>query len=203
MKVLVTGFEPFGGEKMNPALEAVKLLPGEIAGAEIIKLEVPVVFSRSTTVIEKAINQYKPDIIISVGQAGGYSHIAVERVAVNIAQASIPDNDGEQPNGTPLREDGEMAYNATVPVDAMIQNVIDHKIPCRVSFSAGTYVCNALMYNVLYILNKQYPKSRAGFIHVPFSTEQVENRPGKVPSMPLDTITNAIKYCIEAAVLNN
>ena len=120
MKVLITGFDPFGGEKVNPAFEAVKLLPDTIAGAEIIKLEIPTVFTRSAVVVEEAIKEHQPDIVINVGQAGGRSCMTVEKVAINLAEARIPDNDGEQPFDQPLREDGETAYFATIPVKAMV-----------------------------------------------------------------------------------
>ena len=200
MKVLVTGFDPFGGEAVNPAYEAVKLLPDEIAGAELVKLEIPTVFSKSILMVEKGIEQYHPDIVINVGQAGGYSCVAMEQVAVNLAEARIPDNDGEQPMGEPLREDGENAYFSTLPIKAMVQNVRRHKIPCRISYSAGTYVCNCVMYNVLYLAAKKYPGIRAGFIHVPYVTEQAVDKPNGTPFMTLELIAKTLEYAIEAAV---
>ena len=99
MKVLVTGFDPFGGEKVNPAYEAVKLLPDTIAGAEIIKIEIPTVFTRSAEVLEEAIQRYRPDVVLDVGQAGGRSCVTVEKVAINLKEARIPDNDGADPRG--------------------------------------------------------------------------------------------------------
>ncbi|WP_283129377.1 pyroglutamyl-peptidase I, partial [Allofournierella massiliensis] len=154
MKVLVTGFDPFGGEAVNPAFEAVKLLPDQIAGAQIIKLEIPTVFTRSARVVEQAMEEHKPDIVIDVGQAGGRSCMTVEKVAINLAEARIPDNDGEQPFDEPLRADGETAYFATVPVKAMVENMRKHGIPAHISYTAGTYVCNSIMYNVLYLAAK-------------------------------------------------
>ena len=129
MKVLVTGFDPFGGEKVNPAYEAVKLLPDTIAGAEIIKIEIPTVFTRSAEVVEEAIKKYEPDMVLDVGQAGGRSCMTVERVAINLKEARIPDNDGEQPFDEPIREDGETAYFSTLPVKAMVENMRAHGIP--------------------------------------------------------------------------
>lgn len=202
MKVLVTGFDPFGGETVNPAFEAVKLLPDTIAGAEIIKLEIPTVFSKSRLAVEAGIQEHKPGIVINVGQAGGRSCVTIERVAVNLAEARIPDNDGEQPMDEPLQADGEPAYYATVPVKAMVQNVRDHKIPCHVSYTAGTYVCNCVMYNVLYLAKNKYPNMRAGFIHVPFAAEQVVDKPIGTPFMSLEMISESLKYAIEAAVKN-
>ena len=170
MKVLVTGFDPFDGESVNPAFEAVKLLPDKIADAEIIKLEIPTVFTRSAEVVEKAIEEYQPDIVLSIGQAGGRSCVTVEKVAINLAEARIPDNDGEQPLDQALREDGDTAYFATVPVKAMVANMRKHGIPAHISYTAGTFVCNSVMYHVLYLLDKKFPGVHGGFIHVPYES---------------------------------
>ena len=202
MKVLVTGFDPFDKEKVNPAYEAVKLLPDKIADADIVKLEIPTVFSKSAEVVEDAIKKYNPDIVINVGQAGGRACVTVERVAINLAEARIPDNAGEKPMGTPIKEDGENAYFATVPVKAMVKNVRDHGFPCQISYTAGTYVCNSIMYNVLYMAAKKYKNIHAGFIHVPFSTEQAIDKPGTTPFMSLEQIRDCLTYAIEAAVVN-
>lgn len=202
MKVLVTGFDPFGGEAVNPAFEAVKLLPDQIAGAQIIKLEIPTVFTRSARVVEQAMEEHKPDIVIDVGQAGGRSCMTVEKVAINLAEARIPDNDGEQPFDEPLRADGETAYFATVPVKAMVENMRKHGIPAHISYTAGTYVCNSIMYNVLYLIDKKYNGIRAGFIHVPFEGGQVVEKPNGTPFMSLEMIAKGLEYGIEAAVTN-
>ncbi len=200
MKVLVTGFDPFGGERVNPAFEAVKLLPDEIAGAEIIKLEIPTVFTRSAAVAEEAIEKERPDIVLSIGQAGGRSCMTVEKVAINLAEARIPDNDGEQPIGQPLREDGDTAYFATVPVKSMVANMRSHGIPAHISYTAGTYVCNSIMYHVLYLADRKFPGIKAGFIHVPYEAGQVVDKPNGTPFMPSGLIAEAIGYAIEAAV---
>jgi len=202
MKILVTGFDPFGGEKVNPAYEAVKLIPDKIAGSEIIKLEIPTVFTRSALVVEEAIKEHNPDVVLSIGQAGGRSSITVERVAINLAEARIPDNDGEQPIDQKIKKDGENAYFATIPVKAMVKKIREKGIPAHVSYTAGTYVCNSIMYNVLYMADKKYPNIRAGFIHVPYAPEQVVDKPEGTPSMPVETIAKAIEYAIEAIVEN-
>ena len=201
--VLVTGFDPFGGESVNPAYEAVKLLPDTIAGARIVKLEIPTVFTRSAEVVEKAITDVKPDIVISVGQAGGRSTLTVEKVAINLAEARIPDNDGEQPLDQPLREDGDTAYFATIPVKAMVANVRAHELPAFVSYTAGTFVCNSVMYNVLYLLDRKFPGVRGGFIHVPYASQQVVGKPNGTPFMPLPDIAKSLEYAIEAAVTDD
>lgn len=202
MKILITGFDPFGGESVNPAFEAVKLLPDEIAGAKIIKLEIPTVFSKSAVAVETAIKEHNPDVVINVGQAGGRSCVTVEKVAINLAEARIPDNDGEQPLDVPLQEDGETAYFTTLPIKAMVKNVREHQLPCHISYTAGTYVCNAVMYNVLHMTKKNYPNIRAGFIHVPYATEQVVDKPNGTACMPLEAIAKSLEYCVEAVVMN-
>lgn len=202
MKVLITGFDPFQGEKVNPAYEAVKLLPDTIAEAEVIKLEIPTVFSKSGPAVEAGIKKYNPDVVINVGQAGGRSCITIERVAINLAETQIPDNDGEQPMDERLQEDGETAYFATIPVKAIVKNVRAHGIPCHISYTAGTYVCNCVMYNVLYMAATKYPHIRAGFIHVPYADEQVVSKSNGIPSTSLGVIAKALEYAIEAAVKN-
>jgi pyroglutamyl-peptidase len=202
MKVLITGFDPFGGESVNPAYEAVKLLPDNIKGAEIIKLEIPTVFSKSGLAVEAGIKEHNPDIVINVGQAGGRSCVTVERVAINLIEATIPDNDGEQPMDVPVHDDGESAYFATIPVKAVIKNVREHGIPCSMSYTAGTYVCNNVMYNTLYLAATKYPNIKAGFIHVPYSDEQVVSKTYGTPSMTLATIAKALEYAVEAVVEN-
>ena len=202
MKILVTGFDPFGGETVNPAYEAVKLLPDTIGGAQIFKLEIPTVFSLSGPAVEEGIKKYEPDVVLCVGQAGGRASISVEKVAINFVDARIPDNNGEQPLDEPLQADGPAAYFSTLPVKAMVQHVKDAGLPCYLSFTAGTYVCNSIMYNVLYMCDKRYPGIRAGFIHVPYACGQVVDKANTTPSMPLETIAKSLEYAIEAIAID-
>ena len=146
MKVLVTGFEPFGGEKVNPALEAIKGLPAEIHGAEVRWLEVPTVFHKSAQVLEEEMNRYQPDFVLCIGQAGGRSSLTPERVAINQDDARIPDNEGNQPIDLPIRSDGASAYFSSLPIKAMVQAIKKEGLPASVSNTAGTFVCNHLMY---------------------------------------------------------
>ncbi|KPU27382.1 pyrrolidone-carboxylate peptidase [Caloranaerobacter sp. TR13] len=201
MKVIVTGFEPFGGEKVNPALEAVKKLEDEIAGAKIIKVEIPTVFRKSIEKLEKVIESEKPDITICVGQAGGRFDITIERVAINIDDARIPDNEGNQPIDEPIYLDGLNAYFAKLPIKAMVKELRKNKIPASISNSAGTFVCNHIMYGLLHLIDKKYPNMRGGFIHVPFIPEQVINKKN-TPSMSLDNITEGLRLAIKAAIEN-
>lgn len=202
MKILVTGFDPFGGEKVNPALEAVKKLPDTIAGAEIIKLEIPTVFKRSIPALGSAIDEIKPDVVLNVGQAGGRSDITVEKVAINLQDASIPDNDKEQPIDQKVFEDGENAYFASIPVKKIVENINKIGIPASVSYTAGTYVCNNLMYTTLYNINKKYPNMKGGFIHVPFITQQAVGKKNTA-SMSLNDITAALEEAIKTIVEND
>lgn len=203
MKVLVTGFDPFGGDKVNPAYEAVKKMPDEIAGAQIIKVEVPTVFAKSSQVVEKAIEEHQPEIVICVGQAGGRSAVSFERVAINLAEARIADNEGNQPFDTALEPDGPAAYFTSLPIKAMTKNVHEHGLPAYISYTAGTFVCNDIMYRLLHLIETKFPTIRGGFIHVPFSPDQVIDRPVGTPSMSLDNIAASLTYAVEAAVTND
>lgn len=199
MKILVTGFTPFGGEEKNPSWEAVKLLPDTIAGATLVKHEIPTAFTKSKVVLEEILAEEKPDVSLHIGQAGGRTNITVEQVAINLAEARIPDNDREQPSNEALREDGDTAYFATIPVKAMVKAIQEGGHPAAVSYTAGTYVCNCLMYHALYLQQQKYPKMRAGFIHIPFMEEQVLDK-GNMPSMNLQAIAHAIECAITAIV---
>ena len=202
MKILVTGFDPFGGEPINPAIESVKRLPDNIAGAEIIKLEIPTVRKKSLEKIEKAINEHNPDIILSIGQAGGRFDISIERVGINLDDFRIPDNEGNQTIDEPIFPDGENSYFVKLPVKAMVQNVQKNNIPASVSYTAGTFVCNHVLYGVLYLIEKKYKDKKSGFIHIPFLPEQVVDK-RNTPSMELSTIVKGLTAAIEAIVKND
>ena len=199
MKILVTGFDPFGGEKVNPALEAVKSLPSVIHGAEIRWVEIPTVFYQSAEVLEAEIVRYQPDVVLCIGQAGGRASLTPERVAINQDDGRIPDNQGNQPIDTPIRLDGEAAYFSTLPIKAMVQAIKEEGLPASVSNSAGTFVCNHLMYQALYLADKKFPNMRAGFMHIPYMTEQVINKPNTA-SMNLSDIVKGIEAAIGAIV---
>ena len=199
MKILVTGFDPFGGEKVNPALEAVKSLPSVIHGAEIRWVEIPTVFYQSAEVLEAQIVRYQPNVVLCIGQAGGRTSLTPERVAINQDDARIPDNQGNQPIDTPIRLDGEAAYFSTLPIKAMVQAIKEDGLPATVSNTAGTFVCNHLMYQALYLADKKFPNVRAGFMHIPYMTEQVINKPNTA-SMNLVDIVKGIEAAIGAIV---
>lgn len=199
MKILVTGFDPFGEEKLNPAIEAVKLLPDMIEESQVIKLELPTVFHKSAEKLSEAIEQYDPDYILSIGQAGGRAGISFEKVAINIDEARIPDNDGNQPIAEAIQTNGETAYFSQHPLNAMTLAVRAAGLPASISYTAGTYVCNHIMYQALYLSHTKYPKVKAGFIHVPFLTEQVTNKANQA-SMSLVDIVSALTVSIATLV---
>lgn len=198
MKILITGFDPFGGESINPAYEAVKLLPDSIGECEIIKLEVPTVFGKAFDTVEMAVEEHSPDAVICVGQAGGRTGITLERVAINLIDARIPDNEGNQPIDQPIIQGGANAYFAQLPVKVMVNSMLDCGIQASVSYTAGTFVCNELMYRLLNLIDKKYPEMRGGFIHVPYLPEQVTNLPDGTPSMSAEDIARGLESAIKS-----
>lgn len=202
MKILLTAFDPFGGEKVNPALEAVKIVSDTIAGAEIVKLEVPTVFGKSIQTVAAAMEREQPDVVLCIGQAGGRFDLMPERVAINIEDGRIPDNEGYQPIDKAIFDDGEAAYFSPLPIKAMVQGIRDIGLPASVSNTAGTYVCNHLMYGVLYTIAKKGYAMKGGFMHVPFIPEQVVMRPAPAPSMAMTDIARGIEAAI-GAIVNN
>ena len=199
MKILLTAFEPFGGEKINPAKEALALVPDEVAGARIIKMEVPVVFGKAIEIVHQAMKREKPDAVLCVGQAGGRAGITPERVAINMDDARIPDNAGNQPVDMPIFPDGAPAYFSSLPVKAMTQMIRDAGIPASLSNTAGTYVCNHLMYGVLYHIDRSFPGMKGGFMHVPFMHEQVMDKQN-TPSLSREDIARGIEAALTAIV---
>ena len=193
MKLLLTAFDPFGGASVNPALEAVKLV-GKVDGVDIIKLEVPTVFGRAVEIVTAAIDEHKPDAVLCVGQAGGRPDLTPERVAINVDDARIPDNGGNQPVDIPVVAGGPAAYFSTLPIKAMAAKIREAGLLASVSNSAGTFVCNHLMYGVLHYLAQHCPNVRGGFLHVPFAEGQTEN----APCLPVTDIARGIEAAISA-----
>lgn len=189
-KLLITGFEPFGGEQINPSWDAVLRLPDEVGEYKLTKLCIPVVFSESAEIVINKAKQLCPDVILCIGQAGGRRAITPEFVGINIRHATIPDNKGNQPQDEPIILSGENALFSTIPVRKLAQAINESGITSAVSYSAGAYVCNDVIYALLaYFKNTQ---TKVGFIHVPYCTEQ-----NKEPSMPLDDIVKGLTIAIE------
>ena len=190
-RLLITGFEPFDKEVINPSWEAVKLLPDEINGYSLDKLLLPVVFGKAAETVIKSAEKLLPDVILCIGQAGGRCTITPEFVGINLRHASIPDNDGYMPEDEPIIPDGESAYFTTLPVRRMAETIKASGIPSEVSYSAGAYVCN----DVLYTLLSRFmgTDTRVGFIHIPYSSEQ-----NKEPCMTMYNIIKGITIAIES-----
>lgn len=151
MRILITGFDPFGGEEINPALEAVKLLPDNIEGHTIDKLEIPTVFHKSKHVLEVRMKQYDYDIVLAIGQAGGRFELTPERVGINVDDARIADNEGQQPIDECIQQDGAAAYFSNLPVKRMTEAIKANGVPARLSNTAGTFVCNHILYQLGYL----------------------------------------------------
>ncbi|MCT3568018.1 pyroglutamyl-peptidase I [Levilactobacillus brevis] len=200
MKLLITGFDPFGGEQTNPAIEAVKRLPPVIAGATVVPLEIPTVFGTCAEVVRQAIITEQPDVVLSVGQAGGRSALTPELIAINLDDGRIPDNAGFQPVDQPIQPNGPAAYFTQLPVKAMAQAIRQAGLPSHVSTTAGTYVCNHIMYEVQHLRATEFPQLQAGFIHIPFLPEQVVQRSG-VPSLSLTDDVRGLTAAIRAIVI--
>lgn len=198
MKVIVTGFEPFGGEEINPSWEAVKALPDEMDGAVMIKRQLPVTFNGVKEILPKLIVEEKPDLVILTGQAGGRPNITVERVAINVMDSTMADNEGFKPEDEPVFEGAPAAYFATLPIKAIVKALRNAGIPAGISNTAGTYVCNTAMFTALHTIAVGGMEAKAGFIHVPFSHEQVLDK-GR-PSMALETIRRAIEVAVRTSI---
>jgi pyroglutamyl-peptidase len=197
VKVLITGFDPFDDEAINPAWEAVNALPDVIDGIEVIKVQIPTVFKKSAKKLFETIEAVKPDAVICVGQAGGRFDFNVERIAINVDDARIPDNEGKQPIDEKIFEDGENAYFATLPIKAMVEEARKAGVPASVSNTAGTFVCNHIMYSLLYYISKNNLNIRGGFIHVPYIAQQVIGKKN-MPFMEVTTITKGLEASIRS-----
>ncbi len=203
MKILLTGFDPFGGEKINPAWEAVKKVRDEIKGSEIIKLQIPTVFGKGPKKIEEKIEEINPDVVLSIGQAGSRSCVSVEYVGVNVRVARIPDNEGNEPMYEKIQEDGEDGYISNLPVPEIVENVKKAGLPAYVSFTAGAYVCNDVLYSIRYLGERKFKGLKSGFIHVPFIAEQVIDKPAGTPFMSKEDIVKSIEIALETIIEEN
>ena len=197
MKILLTAFEPFGGEAVNPSLEAAEGVPGWIGDARIVLERVPVTFAGAADAVIRAARRESPDAVLCLGQAGGRAALTPERVAINLDDARIPDNAGACPKEKTIDPDGPAAYFSTLPVRTMAERIRAAGIPAEVSCSAGTFVCNHLMYVLLRWIDTEAPGIAGGFMHVPYLPEQAEGRPG-VPFLSKEEITRGIAAALGA-----
>lgn len=198
-KVLITGFDPFDGETINPAWEAVKQIDETMEGISIVKLQIPTAFKKAGQRVIEKIEEENPDVVICVGQAGGNYQIDVERVAINIADARIADNDGYQPMDEAIQTEGENAYFSSFPVRKIVEAIKAVGTPAGVSNTAGTYVCNYVLYSLLHYIQNSGKDIKGGFIHVPYLPEQVLSK-ANTPSMDLSRIIKSLEAAVRACV---
>lgn len=197
--VLITGFEPFGGEAVNPSWEVVRQLDGvTLAGERVVALQLPCVFGEALSVLNAALEAQQPRLTIAVGQAGGRVDITVERVAINVDDARIPDNKGQQPIDEPIVAGGPAAYFSSLPVKAIVAALREQGIPASVSQTAGTFVCNHVMYGLLDALQDK-AGTKGGFIHIPYLPEQAAAHPGEA-SMAVGTVRAALETAIAVSL---
>lgn len=198
--VLLTGFDPFGGEARNPSWDAVRALRGaRIGGHAIASARIPTSFARCAPALARAIRRHRPALVLCTGLALGRAAVSLERVAINCIDARIADNDGLQPVDVPVVAGAPAACFARVPLKAMLAAIRARGVPAEVSNSAGTFVCNALAFHLLHGIATRWPRLRGGFIHLPAAPFQVADRPG-TPSMALDTMVDALRAAVAAAL---
>ncbi|KOT59399.1 MULTISPECIES: pyroglutamyl-peptidase I [Streptomyces] len=201
-RVLLTGFEPFDGERTNPSWEAVRdaaATPPD--GLETTAVELPCVFGRSRTALREAVAAHDPDLVLCVGQAGGRPDLTVERIAVNIDDARIPDVSGAQPIDEPVVPGGPAAYFAALPVKACVAAVREAGLPASVSNTAGTFVCNHVFYDLMHLIATERPALRGGFVHVPYAPGQVTGR--SLPSLPVSAVAEGLRVIAATAARTN
>jgi pyroglutamyl-peptidase len=198
MKALVTGFEPFGGETLNPALVALERLKPALGPLAIATRVIPTVFGRALDVLARALDETRPDIVLAVGQAGGRASLSLERVAINLDDAVIADNDGGRPIDRPVIAGGPAAYFATLPIKAAVQALRAAGLPAIVSNTAGTFVCNHLFYGLMHQAALRGPALRGGFLHIPYLPEQAARHAG-APSMAIEHMVQGIEIILAVA----
>ena len=196
--MLLTGFAPFGGEAVNPSWQAVRALDGQmVEGHRIVTAELPCEFDASLPVLWRALRKAEPKVAIAVGLAGGRNGISLERIAINLIDARIPDNAGAQPVDVPVLRGGAAAFFSTLPLKASLLALREADIAAHVSQTAGTYVCNQVFYALMHAL-RRCRNTRAGFVHVPWLPEQAAAH-GQ-PGMPLGQMTRALDIIVHAAL---
>lgn len=202
MKILITGFEPFDNEPINPSWEAVKLVPDTIGEHTVVKRELPCVFVKAGEVLDGFIEECQPDFVFCIGQAGGNANLQVEKVGINYMDGRIADNEGYQPVDEIIKEDGDTAYFSNLPVKAVVNAIREAGIPASVSYTAGTYVCNYTLYMTMYLIDKKYPNIKGGFMHIPYAPEQGVDKGPETPTMALVTIAKGIEAAVAQILLD-
>nr|WP_067622948.1 pyroglutamyl-peptidase I [Alicyclobacillus acidiphilus] len=196
--ILLTGFDPFNGETTNPSYEIVRRLDGTVIGedAKIVGRGLPTAFSNSAETLIAIMEDVKPDVVLCLGEAGRRTRLTPERVAINVIDARIPDNEGKQLIDVPIAEDGPAAYFSGLPIKSMVERMRADGVPASVSDTAGTYVCNYIFYRLMHHLDRTQAKTLGGFMHVPYMAEQALDR--DVPSMPVDLMVRGVRSALAA-----
>ena len=200
-RLLLTAFEPFGGENTNPSLEAARQIKQmSFDGASVRVEELPVDRNRATAAALEALRGFGPEVVIMLGEAGGRFRITPERVAVNVDDFRIPDNAGNQPSDEPIVEGGPVAYFSTLPIRAITERLISARIPAAISNTAGTYLCNRLFYSVMHAIATEGVAAKAGFIHLPYLHEQTIPKQVDQPSLSLESMVEGVRLAIEVSL---
>jgi pyroglutamyl-peptidase len=200
--VLITGFEPFGGEEINPSDVIARALDGRtIAGRRVVGRTLPCVFATANAELARALRETKPEVVICLGQAGGRAEITPERVAINVADARIPDQAGAQPIDVPIELAGPTGYWSTLPIKAIVAALRSKGIPATISQTAGTFLCNHVFYGLMHHVRRRRA-TRAGFIHVPFTLEQAA-RHASAPGLPIEQMIIGIETAIDVSLTTN
>lgn len=198
--VLVTAFEPFGGEPSNPSAGAVELLQQmALPDVDLHTLLLPVAFNESQQHLWQALSRLQPDLVLCVGQAGGRAQLSLEQVGINLLEARIPDNAGFQPSGLPVIAGGPAAYFSNLPLKAALHDLQTTGVPASISYTAGTYVCNATLYNLMDWIHRHRPACRGGFVHIPYAPAQVLDKPQQ-PSMALSLVAAGLCSIIQSCL---
>ncbi|MCA1223592.1 pyroglutamyl-peptidase I [Streptomyces sp. 8L] len=198
MRVLITGFEPFGGEAVNPSWAAAQQVANARPdGLDITALRLSCVYGKSIEELRGAVADTEPELVLCTGQAGGRTGLSVERVAVNVDDARIPDNAGNQPVDEPVVPGGPVAYLSSLPVKACVAAVREAGLPASVSGTAGSFVCNHVFYGLAHLIATERPALRGGFVHVPYAPEQVAGR--AEPSMSVPDIARGLAVIVRTA----
>ena len=198
--VLLAGFEPFDSDTVNPSWEVARALDGSrVGGAQVHAIKLPCVFGRALTELERAMSRWQPQLIICAGLASGRADISIERIAINVDDARIPDNDGAQPVDVAVADTGPAAYFSTLPIKAILRGLRTAGLPGGLSNTAGTFVCNHVFYGLMHRLARHPDTARGGFVHLPCLPEQADHHPG-APTLPLVTQTQAMRLIIETAL---
>ena len=198
--VLITGIDPFDGEILNPSWEAARRLDGaQVAGATLVARQLPCVIGKVVGVLRQAIEDTQPDLVICLGQAGGRSDVAIERVAINVVDARIPDNEGRQPIDEPVVAGGPAAYFSTLPIKAIVRGLRRAGVPGLVCVAAGTHHCNTIFYGLSHYIATERSALRGGFVHVPYLPEMAAHHPGQ-PSLALETLIEGVKVMVATSL---